>query len=432
MHRHLLNFYEYGRTADLQKHLASGGKASDTLLLYFHKKYHCFKQSQDYTRLQELDPGGTVMSIPPLFFVLTKTKDVAQAKLLLESDATVMDFTIVVEGYPSMLDVAVKHADSVELVQFMVNAGAAVDNTSRSALYMACKHKKTELIQLLVHSQANVNWIRPNHAYCAPSPLLQAVRGGSPADVEFLYSKGADLCAGIGLHRTTILHYCVYGSHHKLARWALKTGAIDVDALNGMKKTALADCVMLKDCIMAKLLLEHGANPTMELENNTSTVTPVEMAVVENAGTVLCTMLKHLSDDDVSYAERQALCNGQADIVRLLFSRKEFTVTNNLAQLVLLCADRDTLEVMLDCVKSDISSAVHRYPFVVYRAVEDGKDVVFICKLIALGFNSTYVGTSKMTAEDYAVQKGDDTIVKLLQYAKTRRYSGCKFIGMVK
>ena len=175
------------------------------------------------------------------------------------------------------------------LVQKLLQAGAdkdARDKTLRTPLYIAAGRGHSEVVQLLVNANANLDnllsktALRNHEAYAEPpfeywcrnefknieakkpmidSPLHHAVWNGHREVVRILVNAGADKETRDG-HGDTPLHIAVSRGHSAIVELLIKAGA-DKETRDGHGDTPLHIAVSHGHSAIVKLLIEAGADP---------------------------------------------------------------------------------------------------------------------------------------------------------------------------
>ena len=155
---------------------------------------------------------------------------------------------------PSLLLVALRPGYDRDVVQLLLENGADVDERSfwgYTTLYLAVKHRDTELVKILLAHGANVN------AFGNSEVLYLAASNGDVAMAQLLIAKGADVSAR-NLYERTPLHVAAVKGRTSLAELLLANGA-DVNARDSRGKTPLRLATKRRRKDIVELLKQHGA-----------------------------------------------------------------------------------------------------------------------------------------------------------------------------
>ena len=159
----------------------------------------------------------------------------------------------VLEGTALQASAAVGNA---AIVQTLLDKGAdieAKDYRGNTALYSALRHKKVDVIRVLLDRDANV--LNTSDLGAA---LYSWTRFGQEGIVEKLLNHGADIEAITTLSsRYTALHVASYNGHEVIARLLLAKGA-DSGATNHRGQTALHLASIAGHITVIRILLEGG------------------------------------------------------------------------------------------------------------------------------------------------------------------------------
>lgn len=101
--------------------------------------------------------------------------------------------------------------------------------SGESAIHIAAKNNKTELVKQLLRHGANPNDVsgpcaEENHGYIT-TPLMSAVNNGRIDMVKFLLDNGADINQKIGKYKRTVLYSAISVEELELVLFLLENGA---------------------------------------------------------------------------------------------------------------------------------------------------------------------------------------------------------------
>ena len=127
--------------------------------------------------------------------------------------------------------------------------------------------KTLELVKLLVEAKANVN-AEDNHGV---TPVYLAL--DDPEILKYLVKHGVILAGGDAYHGKTLLHWAVvYEAPVKTIELILKHGGKnDINDYDGDGYTPLHRAVLAKNLQVVKLLVEHGANINLIIDEENKT-----------------------------------------------------------------------------------------------------------------------------------------------------------------
>lgn len=205
-----------------------------------------------YRRL--VDSGWDVNTLGPdhqnALFSAVIFRDLESARFLLQHGSKVTDLTL--EGGAV--------SENVEILRLVVRASQVNLKGERGAriLGQAARSRKTDLVQFLLDSGADVNSRDPQQGW---TPLLSAVNSGSLENTRLLLRKGADANARDNSGQAALWYAAILGNTGFIAL-LLEHGA-DVNARNNAGRTALMHAADLCYTWDIRALLDAGANPTV-------------------------------------------------------------------------------------------------------------------------------------------------------------------------
>lgn len=138
---------------------------------------------------------------------------------------------------------------------------AATGHDYETALMIACRSKKMNMIEYLVNHGANIN---NSGSRDGGTPLLLSAWSQDIEAVKYLIAKGAD---GNVRNRygETALHLAVKKDNLPLVEHILKTTAVDVNSTCVGGFTPLLSALRARNMPIARMLLDRGANPTYSI-----------------------------------------------------------------------------------------------------------------------------------------------------------------------
>lgn len=212
-----------------------------------------------------VDSGWDVNTLGPdrqnALFSAIIFRDLESARFLLQHGSKVTDLT---------LEVAAT-SENVELLGLVVRASNVKLTGERGAaiLGQAASGRKTDLVQLLLNSGADVNSRGLGQGW---TPLLSAADSGSYENTRLLLSKGADANARDDNGRAA-LWYAAILENTGLITLLLEHGA-DVSAPDNEGRTALMHAADLCRTWDIRVLLDAGANPTIQDKRGRTALQP--------------------------------------------------------------------------------------------------------------------------------------------------------------
>lgn len=144
---------------------------------------------------------------------------------------------------------------SLYLLHFLIFSFLGLENT-KTALYAACKHGKTDIVEKLLNLGADWKVLRKGI-----SPLLIAAKYGHLAIVQKLLNVGAPLDTCDDSLRTA-LHYAAWGGCTResaaVAQWLVEEKGAKVDAIDAVGLTPMCYAAESDNLEVLKFLEEKG------------------------------------------------------------------------------------------------------------------------------------------------------------------------------
>lgn len=210
----------------------------------------------------------------------SENRNAAIARALLEAGA---DPNLALRSGETPLMVAAR-SGATEVARLLVAAGADLErrgSRGQNALMWAAAQKHPEVVRVLLEAGADVHarsdsWelveAVPPHSYDdynmaiphgADTPLLFAARSGDLASVRLLVEFGADVndTDAWGISAT---NFATHSDFLDVVGFLLEAGADPNLAEPGF--APLHNAIMWRDTAMARVLIEHGADPNAVLE----------------------------------------------------------------------------------------------------------------------------------------------------------------------
>lgn len=225
-------------------------------------------QSSEDLLLRAKDLAKTVQSLKNEMLDAVKTKNAERVKQLLSKDSGLVHANNE-EGQTAVLLSAYYHAHEVK--DLLLERGPELN------LYEAAAVGATERLKELLHHKPQLIGVLNADGY---SLLGLAAFFGNEETVRVLLNAGADInqLSQDGKLNNTALHASIAGNHESIVSLLVSSGANVNAACQGSIRsgfTPLHVAVHFNRLAAAKLLLEHGANPTIL---NTDGLTPASYA----------------------------------------------------------------------------------------------------------------------------------------------------------
>ena len=207
------------------------------------------------------------------------SRDPESTRFLLQHGSKVTDLT---------LDSAAM-SENVEILRLVVRASQVKLTGERSTamLRRAARSRRTDLVQFLLDSGADVN------SHSLGQALLSAVNSGSSENAGLLLTKGADAKARDNNGRTALWSAAI-SENTGLIALLLKHGA-DVNTRDNEGRTALMHAADLCFTWSIRALLDAGADPTVQDKRGRTALEPQLVSV----GDPKCATARKLIEDAV-------------------------------------------------------------------------------------------------------------------------------------
>lgn len=178
-------------------------------------------------------------------------RDLESTRFLLQHGSKVTDRTLELAAL----------SENVEILRLVVRASQVklTGERGEAALGRAARSQKTDLVQFLLDSGAEVNSRDPGQG---STPLMSAVRNGSFENARLLLRKGADSKARDNSGRTA-LWYAATSENTGFITLLREYGA-DVNTSDNAGRTALMHAAELCYTWDIQTLLDAGADPTVQ------------------------------------------------------------------------------------------------------------------------------------------------------------------------
>lgn len=225
-----------------------------------------------------------------------KQGDSTQMAQLLQQGAA-PDTTLDRDGNTVLMLAAEK--GHLTIVEQLVQRGASIDqrNTKeqQSALFFACWNGHQDIARYLIEQGADVHTSKQGNR----TTLMYAAHSNSTGIVNLLLDKGVDINAANDVGLTALMYTDEDDTKLDAMRILLERGA-DINQTNSIGKTSLMRAVNLGSLGAAALLLEHGADPTLECDEGFDLLALAEGAE-RHAGKMKRLLLEHGLDFPVRY-----------------------------------------------------------------------------------------------------------------------------------
>lgn len=180
----------------------------------------------------------------------------------------------------SPLFLAVSRGDSaLAMVNLLLASGANPDqgpsqgtHTGATPLHIACAVGANGCVEGLLRNGASPTRQLPDGA----SPLHTAAIGGDETTIEMLCEAGGNVAA-LSNHQRTPLHNCGVTGNFKAAAALVRLGA-RIDPRDSDGCTPLMRAVKNNHTLVAKVLLDNGADPNLVLHTENTSVYPLLVA----------------------------------------------------------------------------------------------------------------------------------------------------------
>lgn len=162
------------------------------------------------------------------------------------------------EDIGSLIHVAAE-SNNIALAEVLVKKNMQLDVVNKigiSPLKYAAKRGSERVLRFLLDSKADPNYVgdkTPGY-----SPLNIAVQFGQFSCAKVLLDYGADVANRDMV--SSALHSAAMGGHAKIAKYLIKTAAMNVNQRGNGNRTPLYYCITYGHSSVAKLLILHGAD----------------------------------------------------------------------------------------------------------------------------------------------------------------------------